>query len=69
MDAEALARQYIAEDYYIRASVDVGREQHSRTAIDVTVKLLAGATVPETFLVPPGVAITKDDLLEATEAP
>lgn len=69
VDAEALARQYIAEDYYIRASVDVGREQHSRTAIDAAVKLLAGATVPEVFLVPPGQSVTKADLIESTETP
>lgn len=69
VDAEALAREYIGDDYYIRASVDVGREQFSRMAINATVKLLAGSTVPETFLVPPGQAITKDDLAEATEQP
>lgn len=69
VDAEALARQFIMQDYYIRASVDVGREQHSRTAIDAAVKLLAGATVPETFLVPPGRVVTKGSLAEATETP
>jgi ABC-type sugar transport system substrate-binding protein len=69
VDAEALARQYILNDYYIRASIDVGREQFSRTAVNVTVKLLAGSSVPETFLVPPGQAITKDTLAEATEQP
>jgi serine/threonine protein kinase/DNA-binding LacI/PurR family transcriptional regulator len=69
VDAEALAREYISDDYYIRASVDVGRAQFSRTAINAAVKLLAGSTVPETFLVPPGQAVTKDTLLEATEQP
>lgn len=59
VDAEAFAREYIQEGYFIRASVDVGREQFSQTAIDAMVKLLAGATLPETFLVPPGGVITQ----------
>lgn len=62
VDAEVLALEYIRDDYYIRGSVDVGREQFSRTAIDTTVKLLAGATLPETFLVPPGDALTRSEL-------
>jgi serine/threonine protein kinase/DNA-binding LacI/PurR family transcriptional regulator len=61
VDAEVLARQYIDQDYYIRASVDVGRELFSQTAINASVKLLAGSTLPETFLVPPGGAVTKDE--------
>jgi serine/threonine protein kinase/DNA-binding LacI/PurR family transcriptional regulator len=65
VDAEVLAREYIAEDYFIRASIDVGREQFSRTAVNVAIKLLAGATLPEIFLVPPGEVITKDVLLGA----
>lgn len=69
VDAEVLAREYIAEDYYIRASVDVGREQFSITAINAAIKLLAGATVPEIFLVPPGQAMTKTNLLAATQEP
>jgi ABC-type sugar transport system substrate-binding protein len=67
VDAEALARQYIDEDYYIRASVDVGRELFSQTAINATVKLLAGSTLPETFLVPPGGAVTNGTLAEPAE--
>jgi ABC-type sugar transport system substrate-binding protein len=62
IDAEALAREYIGEDYFIRASVDVGREQFSLTAVNSVIKLLAGATVPEIFLVPPGQVVTKDTL-------
>ncbi|MFQ3566221.1 MAG: protein kinase [Aggregatilineales bacterium] len=69
VDAEALALEYIANDYFMRASVEVEREQFSRTAIDAAVRLLAGATLPETFLVPPGAAITKSDLLELEAAP
>ena len=69
VDAEALAREYIAEDYFIRASVDVGREQFSWTAINSAIKLLAGATVPEVFLVPPGDVVIKHTLAEATIEP
>jgi serine/threonine-protein kinase len=63
VDAEALARQHIANGYYMRASVDVGREAFSRAAVDVTVRLLSGATLPETILVPPGQVITRESLL------
>jgi ABC-type sugar transport system substrate-binding protein/predicted Ser/Thr protein kinase len=58
IDAEALAREYIAEGYYMRASVDVGREQFSRAAVHAMIKLLAGGTITETVLVPPGQIIT-----------
>lgn len=66
VDAEAPARDFIRNDYFIRASVDVGREQFSRVAIDAIVRLLGGATIPETILVPPGRVITRDVLLQAT---
>jgi serine/threonine-protein kinase len=62
VDAEALARQHIANGYYMRASVDVGREAFSRAAVDVTVRLLAGATLPEMILVPPGQVVTRESL-------
>jgi serine/threonine protein kinase/DNA-binding LacI/PurR family transcriptional regulator len=62
VDAEALARQHIANGYYMRASVDVGREAFSRAAVDATVRLLAGATLPETILVPPGRVVTRESL-------
>ncbi|MBE0690201.1 MAG: hypothetical protein IH587_08795, partial [Anaerolineae bacterium] len=50
---------YIRNGYFMRASVDVGRERFSRAAIDVMIKLLAGATVPERILVPPGGVVTR----------
>ena len=62
VDAEALARSYIRNGYFMRASVDVGRERFSRAAIDVMIKLLAGATVPERVLVPPGGVVTRASL-------
>jgi|GEM_PF-386059 serine/threonine protein kinase/DNA-binding LacI/PurR family transcriptional regulator len=69
VDAEALARDYILDNFYIRASVDIGREQFSRVAINAITKLLAGSTLPETYLVPPGAVITRADLVPAEPEP
>jgi serine/threonine protein kinase/DNA-binding LacI/PurR family transcriptional regulator len=62
VDAEQLARRYILDGYYIRGSVDVGREKFSHEAIDSITKLLAGGTLPERILVPPGDVITAEML-------
>lgn len=62
IDAEALAREYIRSGYFFRGSVDVGREQFSVAAVDAMVELLAGSTLPETLLVPPGNVITREAL-------
>ena len=58
IDAEQLARRYIRDGYYIRGSLDAGRVNFSRAAIDTITKLLAGGTVPERILVPPGEVVT-----------
>jgi ABC-type sugar transport system substrate-binding protein/tRNA A-37 threonylcarbamoyl transferase component Bud32 len=69
VDAEQQARQYVEDGYYMRGSVDAGREQFSHAAINAVVKILAGGTLPERILVPPGDVITKAWLEEnATEA-
>ncbi len=68
IDAESLARDYIADDYFIRASVDVGRALYSQAASDTIVKLLAGATLPERFLVSPGDVITRESAADAGQA-
>ncbi len=62
VDAEALAQEYISDSYYMRASVAVSRELSSETIVNVMVKLLAGATLPETILVPPGDVVTRETL-------
>ena len=62
VDAEQLALRYIREGYYMRGSVEVGRQQFSRAAIDAVTKLLAGGTLPERILVPPGEIVTADSL-------
>lgn len=61
VDAEQAARQFIRDGYYLRGSVEIGREQFSRAAVNAVVKLLAGATVPETIVVPPGAVYTAAD--------
>jgi ABC-type sugar transport system substrate-binding protein len=63
VDAEALAREHIANGYFMRASVEVGRLMFSHTAVNAMVKLLAGSAVPETYLVPPGAVITRDTMM------
>lgn len=62
VDAEALALTYIRRDYYLRASVAVGRREFSEAAINSTVRLLAGSAMPETLVVPPGEVITRNNV-------
>ncbi|MBZ0298169.1 MAG: protein kinase [Anaerolineae bacterium] len=62
IDAEQLARRYIREGYYLRGSMDVGREKFSRAAIDAVTKLLAGSQLPELVLAPPGEMMTAETL-------
>jgi serine/threonine protein kinase/ABC-type sugar transport system substrate-binding protein len=62
IDAEQLARRYIRDKYYMRGSLDAGRVNFSRAAIDTITKLLAGGTVPERILVPPGDMVTASTL-------
>ncbi|MBC7810046.1 MAG: substrate-binding domain-containing protein, partial [Burkholderiales bacterium] len=58
VDAEPPARQFIEDGYYMRGSVEVGREQFSHAALDAMVRLLGGGTVPEIVLVPAGDVFT-----------
>jgi ribose transport system substrate-binding protein/inositol transport system substrate-binding protein len=59
VDAEALAREYIAQGRYLRGSVAIDREQFSRAAVGAMTRLLAGATLPETFVVSAGPVVTR----------
>lgn len=69
VDAEALAVQYIREGFYMRGSVQSSRTETAATLINSTIKLLAGGTVPEFVMVPPGPLVTKESLeAEATQA-
>jgi serine/threonine protein kinase/DNA-binding LacI/PurR family transcriptional regulator len=65
VDGEALAQQYIRRDYYIRGSVQSARKESSEALVNSMVKLLAGATLPEFVLVPPGPMLTKASLEQA----
>ena len=58
VDAEALAREYIRDGHYLRASVSVNRALFAQAAINAVVKMLAGSPVPETLVVAPGEVIT-----------
>lgn len=62
VDAEARAIEFIRSGFYFRASETVDRLAFSEAAINTMVRLLAGATLPETILVPPGEMITRDNL-------
>lgn len=60
VDAETLAREYIQEGHYIRASVETGRRESAEASVNAMVKLLAGATIPEIIRTEPGQLITQD---------
>jgi ABC-type sugar transport system substrate-binding protein/tRNA A-37 threonylcarbamoyl transferase component Bud32 len=62
VDAEVQAREYIRTGHYMRGSVDPGRAEVSKTAINIVIELLAGGTIPEYIFTPPGDVITKESL-------
>jgi len=66
VDAEALAQQYIHDGYFIRGSVQSSRTETAHALLNSAIKLLAGATMPEFVLVPPGGMVTKETLETAT---
>ncbi len=65
-NGEALALDYIRRGLYLRATVDVNRELGSRIAYGSAIRMLAGATLPSVFIVPPGKLITRSIILSAT---
>ncbi len=58
VDAEVLARRYIEDGHFMRASVGVGQEEIPQVALNIAVKLMAGATLPQVIYTPPGELIT-----------
>ncbi len=62
MDAEQQALRYIQDGYFLRVTLDPGREPNSQASINAVVKQLAGAPIPETLFVPPGATITAETL-------
>lgn len=67
VDAEAQARRYIRDGYYLRGSIDVGRTQFSEAIADAATALLAGMAMPEHVRVPPGDLITSETLAAASD--
>jgi ABC-type sugar transport system substrate-binding protein len=59
VDAEALAQDYIRKGYFMRGSVATKREEFSTTTVSAMIKLLAGSTLPETFVIRPGPVVTR----------
>ncbi|NJO84421.1 MAG: substrate-binding domain-containing protein, partial [Blastochloris sp.] len=66
VDAEPLARDYIARNHYLRASVQIDRAAFSEAGINAVVRLMGGGAVPERILVPPGPVIMAANVGEAT---
>lgn len=62
IDAEALAQQYIRTGYYMRASTAVARTESARSMVYSLIKLLAGGTIAESVVVPPGEVVTRESL-------
>jgi len=62
VDAEALAQEYIRRGFFMRGSAQSSREEMAQALINSAVQLLAGSTIAEHILVPPGPIITKENL-------
>lgn len=60
INAESLALSDIYNGNYLRASIDIARENGARSAVNAVVKLLGGGTIPETISLPTGNIITRD---------
>lgn len=70
IDAEARARDYIRQGYYFRGSLESARTEVAITLVDSMVKILAGSTVAENFVIPAGRMVTAETLAEsATPTP
>ena len=66
INAEALARQYIRNGRFIRASAAINREMLARAAVNAAVKMLGGGTLPRSAVVPPGELITSETIAETS---
>ncbi|MCZ7547346.1 MAG: hypothetical protein M5R40_29210 [Anaerolineae bacterium] len=63
VDAEAKARRLIRDGQYLRGSIEVvGPESGAGPSVHAAIKLMAGGTVPETILLPPGEVVTRETL-------
>lgn len=69
VDAEQLARQYIRDGKYLRASLEIGRREFAQGAVDLAVKMLAGATIPQLIEIPAGQMITNTSISDTSRSP
>ncbi len=60
VDAEAVALQHIRQGYFMRATVAVAGERIPAASINAIVKQLAGGTLPQIIVVPPGDLFTAE---------
>ncbi|MFC1960897.1 sugar ABC transporter substrate-binding protein [Chloroflexota bacterium] len=60
VDAEAVAQDYIQNNYYMRATAVVPSEEIPAVSVNVIVKQLAGSEIPQVILAPVGELITQD---------
>jgi ABC-type sugar transport system substrate-binding protein len=67
IDAEALAKQYIEQRYYMRGSVAIDRTTSSQAMAGAMVRMLGGGTLPAQISLPPGDVVTRE-ILQSDDA-
>lgn len=65
IDAEALALEYIRDGYFMRGSARISPTSHGETLLNIMVRLLAGASLPEIIISPPAEMVTTETLASA----
>ena len=68
INGEEAAKALVREGRYLRATIEVDRDNSSRMAVDVVVRLLGGGAVPE-YVAYPGGAVFTHDSPEVTLTP
>jgi ABC-type sugar transport system substrate-binding protein len=65
VNGETLAKNYIRDGYFMRASFELDRRTISVGSVNAVLRLLAGATLPEHILIEPGELLTRKKGLPA----
>lgn len=60
INGESLARQYVRQNYYLRATLGLDREGLAQATIQSVIKMLGGGTLPRTILVASSEMITAE---------
>lgn len=60
VNGESLARQYVRQGHYLRATIVFDRETLARATMQAVIKMLGGGTLPRTILVTESEVITAD---------